>query len=165
MRQPSSDSLLIGAIGAITGIVLLQLFVISHRITTIENRIDEDFETEASGISVGLAPILPKPRVMRRVLPLESMQDPPPNEFPAKPRMVYPELARLRSIGGYVIIQYTLEPDGSVSDLKVVSEAPKGYGFAASALQALGKSRFPPFLVNGFPVPRRTIFRVTFSPT
>lgn len=54
---------------------------------------------------------------------------------------VYPELARRMHVGGVVVVQLTVAPDGSVSDAKVES----GHALLGNAAQdAVRRWRFEP---------------------
>ncbi len=74
----------------------------------------------------------------------------------------YPERALDQGRTGYVDFNFTIEPDGSVGDLQLVSETPAGFGFAAAAEKAFAKWRFEPKRVNGVPVPAAARYRVSF---
>jgi protein TonB len=76
--------------------------------------------------------------------------------------LVYPERALDAGQAGYVDFTFTIEPDGSVGNLKMVEEVPSGYGFAAAAEKAFPKWRFEPKLVDGKPVPAPARYRVSF---
>jgi TonB family protein len=52
----------------------------------------------------------------------------------------------------HVDIAYTLEPDGSVSNVRRLDEKPAGCGFAAEAIYAFRKWRFEPEIQNGVAV-------------
>jgi protein TonB len=76
---------------------------------------------------------------------------------------VYPDRALDQGRAGYVDFNFTIEPDGSVGDLQLVTETPAGFGFAAAAEKAFAKWRFQPKLVNGVPVAARARYRVSFQ--
>jgi protein TonB len=76
---------------------------------------------------------------------------------------IYPDRALDQGRAGYVDFNFTIEPDGSVGDLQLVTETPAGYGFAAAAEKAFAKWRFTPKLVNGVPVAARARYRVSFQ--
>jgi len=68
----------------------------------------------------------------------------------------YPNRAANRGIEGWVLVQFTITPAGTVKDAKVVDAAPKGY-FEESALKAIGKWRYNPKIEGGVAVERRGI--------
>jgi TonB family protein len=74
----------------------------------------------------------------------------------------YPERAEDRQIEGYVDFDFTIEPDGSVGNPKVVAEVPEGYGFANSAQKAFPQWKFAPKLINGKPTSAPAKIRVSF---
>jgi protein TonB len=76
---------------------------------------------------------------------------------------IYPDRALDQNRAGYVDFNFTIEPDGSVGDLQLVTETPAGFGFAAAAEKAFAKWRFAPKLVNGVPVAARARYRVSFQ--
>ncbi len=76
---------------------------------------------------------------------------------------IYPDRALDQGRTGYVDFNFTIEPDGSVGDLQLVSETPTGLGFAAAAQKAFAKWRFAPKLVNGIPVAAAARYRVSFQ--
>lgn len=75
---------------------------------------------------------------------------------------VYP-LAALRShTAGWVQMEFTIAPNGSVGDIAVVEAEPKGV-FEHAATQALSHWRFRPRLVNGKPVAQRSSLTMRFD--
>jgi TonB family protein len=67
-------------------------------------------------------------------------------------RPVFPIEALRNRISGDVSFVFTINSDGTVSNIKLVNEEPEGYGFASAAQQALEKVLFTPATVNGQPV-------------
>jgi protein TonB len=76
--------------------------------------------------------------------------------------IMYPLKARIADKTGYVDLRFTIEPNGSVGDLRVIAEVPPGYGFADAAEKAFATWRFQPRLMNGKPAAASAIYRVTF---
>jgi protein TonB len=68
----------------------------------------------------------------------------------------YPNRAMNRGIEGWVLVQFTITPAGTVKDQKVVDAQPKGY-FEESALKAIGRWRYNPKVEGGVAVERRGI--------
>ena len=91
---------------------------------------------------------------LRAVYPLQ-----PPRQNPAP---FYPVCAQSKGVEGAVDLALSVAVDGAVSDVKVLTERPSGYGFAASALAVLPKWRFTPKNVDGQPVRSRRNFTVLF---
>jgi protein TonB len=75
---------------------------------------------------------------------------------------IYPTIAMMRKIGGWVDVEYIVMPDGSVAQARVVASQPKGM-FEKSALRAINKWKFKPRVVNGQPVPREVTQRINFN--
>lgn len=72
----------------------------------------------------------------------------------------YPPEAQARGIQGVVVLEAVIGVDGGIKDLRVVSGAPI---FQKSALDAVRKWRYRPYLLNGIPVEVRTTVNVIFS--
>lgn len=63
---------------------------------------------------------------------------------------LYPPEARSQGLDGQAIVRFRIEPDGSLSGLRVVSESVSGFGFGAACVQSLRGQRFsPPLDRNG----------------
>lgn len=75
---------------------------------------------------------------------------------------MYPNEARRAGITGYVRLQLTIAPDGSVRAAKVIESKPKGL-FDASAVTAVLKWRFKPKVVDGVPVDYVATQRIAFD--
>jgi periplasmic protein TonB len=88
------------------------------------------------------------------------MHDPKP-VFRERPE--YPEGAIKRKIEGYVDINFTIKPDGSVGEPKVVYEVPRDYGFAAAAMRAFVQWKFQPNIVEGTAIATPATYRFTFK--
>ena len=78
----------------------------------------------------------------------------------AKPR--YPLRAQSRNIEGWVVVEFTITPTGSVIDAKVTSAKPAGT-FDRAALNAIVKWKFKPKIENGRPVAQRAVQRLEFN--
>lgn len=74
----------------------------------------------------------------------------------------YPREALLDGISGYVLVEFTIEPDGSVSDCKILESQPRRM-FDRNAVRAIYKWKFKPRIVNGKPVARRATQRLDFN--
>ena len=74
----------------------------------------------------------------------------------------WPREALLDGISGYVILEFTIEADGSVSDAVVVESQPRRL-FDRNAIRALYKWKFKPRVVDGKPVARRASTRIDFE--
>jgi len=93
---------------------------------------------------------------------------PAPPPLPAEPVPLvripprYPRRALMRRVEGSVVVQFTIDPDGGVSDPKVVKAEPKGY-FEQAALRAIRGWRFQPQLENGVAVARPATQTIRFA--
>jgi protein TonB len=80
----------------------------------------------------------------------------------ARVNPVYPARATSRHIEGWVKIEFTVTPSGTVSNPAVVSASPPGI-FDSAALDAIRKWKFKPRLVNGQAVTQRAVQTVKFT--
>ena len=74
----------------------------------------------------------------------------------------YPREALIEGISGWVEIEFTIEPDGSVSDPKILSSNPRRM-FDQNAIRAIYKWKFKPRIEDGKPVARRATQRLEFN--
>lgn len=127
------------------------------------------------------------PRISSRPLEIPAMKMPlrlsdgpfigvPAPEIPATPTLHldtdatplvrvnprYPRRARLARIEGKVVVELTIERDGSVSDPKIVEARPGGV-FDSAVLRAVRMWKFAPKVVNGAPVARRAVQTIRFA--
>lgn len=75
----------------------------------------------------------------------------------------YPPQAARRNLSGYVIVEFTINPDGTVNKAKVVDASPKNV-FDAAALQAIRRWKFKPKLVDGKAVVQFASQKFNFQP-
>jgi protein TonB len=68
----------------------------------------------------------------------------------------YPPRAQTRGIEGWVIVQFTITPAGTVKDAKVVDGEPKGT-FDDAAVKAVSGWKYNPKVENGVAVERRGV--------
>ncbi len=74
----------------------------------------------------------------------------------------YPRAAERRSLSGWVDVVFTVNPDGSVSNIGVIGSEP-GDVFIESAKRAVEKWEFAPVIENGRAVSKRTAVRMMFA--
>jgi protein TonB len=74
----------------------------------------------------------------------------------------FPREAAINGIEGWVEIEFTIEPDGTVSDPKVLNSQPRRV-FDRNAIRAIYKWKFKPRIVDGKPVARRATQRLDFT--
>lgn len=79
-----------------------------------------------------------------------------------KVRPVYPQSAVNRGIEGYVLVQFTIDTLGRVTDVEVLESSPRGV-FERAAVQAVERFRYKPRVVNGQPTPVSIRHRLTFE--
>jgi protein TonB len=65
----------------------------------------------------------------------------------------YPPRAQSRGIEGWVQLEFTITPQGTVTDVKIIDADPKGY-FERSAKRAVQKYKYKPKVVDGKAVAR-----------
>jgi len=76
-----------------------------------------------------------------------------------KVQPVYPAEARRLHMTGSVVIEATVNAEGQVDDLKLVSGDPL---LSAAAMDAVRKWRYSPYLLNGRPIPKETRITISF---
>ncbi len=74
----------------------------------------------------------------------------------------FPREALVKGIEGWVVVEFTIEPDGTVSDPRVVDSNPRRM-FDRNAIRAIYKWKFKPRIVDGQPVARRATQRLDFN--
>lgn len=75
---------------------------------------------------------------------------------------IYPSAARIRKVNGFVDLEYTVLPDGSVTDIVVLRSDPLST-FDDAAVHAISKWRFKPRVVNSRAMPTRVEQRINFN--
>lgn len=75
---------------------------------------------------------------------------------------VYPKRAKVMKKEGYVKLEFTITPFGSVKDVEVVASEPPDL-FDTCAANALLKWKFKPKVVNNRPVEQRAIIQIDFK--
>jgi protein TonB len=78
-----------------------------------------------------------------------------------KLEVVYPERALERGVEGWVEMDYTVNPDGSVSDVTVENAVPANL-FDQAGVKAVSKLRYQPVMQAGKPVAVTSKLRVVF---
>jgi TonB family protein len=73
----------------------------------------------------------------------------------------YPEEAKASRLTGTVMIEAQIGKDGQIHDMQVISSP--GPLLTASALKAVGKWEYKPYLLNGEPVEVRTTIHVNYA--
>lgn len=74
----------------------------------------------------------------------------------------FPRDALIKGIGGWVEVEFTIEPDGSVSGPRVTASDPPRI-FDRNAIRAIYKWKFKPRVVDGKAVARRATQRLEFN--
>jgi len=75
----------------------------------------------------------------------------------------YPPRAQSRGIQGWVLVQFTITPQGTVKDAKAIDGEPKGM-FDDAAVNAVSKWKYNPKVEEGSPVERRGVqVKLTFK--
>jgi protein TonB len=74
----------------------------------------------------------------------------------------FPEIARENDLAGYVDLEFTVHPDGSVTDVMVLKAQPVGV-FENSAVAAVGQWRYQPIERDGLPVTEHARLRLNFG--
>lgn len=80
-----------------------------------------------------------------------------PNYGPEKNvQPVYPLRAQQLGIQGYIVMGFTIDTDGTVSDINVVDAKPAN-AFVRSATRAVENLRFPPCVIDGKPTQQASV--------
>lgn len=74
----------------------------------------------------------------------------------------YPMRARMRRIEGWVKLEFTITPQGTVKDIRVVEAYPKGV-FERAAVEAIARWKFKPLVIDGRPVEQRAVQLLEFK--
>ena len=69
---------------------------------------------------------------------------------------IYPRLAQMTGIEGYVIVSYCVDREGKTTNIRVVDSVPLGV-FDAASIAAAQYFRYTPELENGLPVERHGV--------
>ena len=80
-----------------------------------------------------------------------------------KTKPKYPEAARRAQKEGLVKLEFTVGVDGKATDITVVEEKPKGFGFGAEAIEAVKRWRFTPAKRGTKSVPQRVKIPIRFT--
>lgn len=75
----------------------------------------------------------------------------------------YPREAQMQGLEGWVRVEFTIEPDGSVSNARVVDAQPRRGVFDREALRAIQRWRFRPKVEGGEPVASRAGYTIEFK--
>lgn len=75
----------------------------------------------------------------------------------------YPREALTQGLEGWVRVEFTIEPDGSVSDARVVDAHPRRGIFDREALRAIQRWRFRPKVEGGEPIASRAGYTIEFK--
>lgn len=79
------------------------------------------------------------------------------------PAPEYPREAYLNHTQGWVDVQFTINANGTVSDVEVINSHPH-IVFDKSARHTVANWRFTPYTVNGIAQPKRVTLRINFQP-
>jgi protein TonB len=74
----------------------------------------------------------------------------------------WPREALLNGIEGFVEVEFTITPDGSVADVEVLNAEPRRL-FVRDAIRAVLKWKFKPRIIDGQAVARRATQRIEFK--
>lgn len=75
----------------------------------------------------------------------------------------YPPRAEREGVTGYVDLLFVVNESGFATQIQVLKEEPPGYGFAASATEAVRKLRFQPAMLQKIPVKQKVRRRINFE--
>jgi protein TonB len=75
----------------------------------------------------------------------------------------YPQVAKDNALSGMLELNFTLQPDGSTSDIEVVKAEPFGL-FEESAIKAVAQWRYEPVIRDGKAVAQPVTVNIKFAP-
>jgi len=78
----------------------------------------------------------------------------------SQPQPTYPAIARAAHVQGTVVLHAIISKQGTIQQLKVVSGPPM---LTASAMDAVSRWKYKPYLLNGEPVEVETTINVNFT--
>lgn len=88
--------------------------------------------------------------------------DQPPRKMLSSKDPIYPYKAQQRDIEGYVRVKFLVRADGTVSEVSVLDDQPKGL-FGDAVLKAVPLWRFQPGVIDGQSVPSWVITTIRFT--
>jgi TonB family protein len=106
------------------------------------------------------APVKAKGSLRGKTRPIKVVGNGQLSKLIRKVEPVYPEQAKSTQLSGKVVMLVTVDEEGVVADVEVVSGFPI---FADSAVTAAKQWRYSPTLLNGEPVPVMATVTVNFS--
>ena len=110
-----------------------------------------------ANLGEGTRPVLPTPPpVAARPIRISRMS---PGSLIYQPQPVYPPIARTAGIEGHVVLAALIGKDGAIENLRVLAGHPL---LVNSAVDAVGKWRYHPYILNGEPVEVETQITVNF---
>ncbi|CAN5234766.1 energy transducer TonB [soil metagenome] len=74
----------------------------------------------------------------------------------------WPREALLNGIEGFVEVEFTIQPDGTVADVQVINAEPRRL-FVRNAIRAILKWKFKPRIIDGQPTSRRATQKIEFK--
>ena len=74
----------------------------------------------------------------------------------------YPRDAQRAGTQGYVMLAFTIMPDGTVTDIEIIEDQPRGT-FRRATQRAVQRWRFQPIMVNGRATEYRVQHRIDFT--
>ncbi len=118
-----------------------------------------------SGFSIGppvatAAPLPPPPKPPARREPIRRGGDVLASKLMKRVEPVYPPLAKMARVSGTVILQVTVDEEGNVTDVRVLSGHPL---LDEEAVRAVQQWKYSPTFLNGEPVPVTATVTVIFS--
>lgn len=76
----------------------------------------------------------------------------------------YPERAKKMGISGYVKVYLVVDVYGQISQARVLTSEPSGYGFEEAALKAVREWKFEPAKLGSYPVQQKATKEFRFVP-
>jgi protein TonB len=112
-----------------------------------------------AGLGIGNAPSVVA-RPAPRTGPIKVSQGVIAGLAISQPSPIYPPIAKAAHVQGTVILHAMISKNGTIEDLKVISGPPMLTG---SALDAVRRWRYKPYILNGDPTEVETTINVNFT--
>lgn len=133
------------------------LFVLGAILRYYDERNDRGDDAVTNAFVVDVVDLRERPDLAEAIRRERERYEEPEEKLPQPPPL--PE----RQITGFVQLEYTIEPDGTVSNVRVIGAAPSGVYEERAIAEASRRMHAPVYNDAGEPVARRTTEIIEFS--
>jgi TonB family protein len=140
----------------------------SNDVTELRRLVQADMDRAATRAAAAATPPTPSPVAASAPAALATTPVPATPRYvgarPLRPlNVTYPTQAMQSRLQGYVVLEFTLNPDGHASDIQVVESSSPSV-FDKAALDAVTRGRYDTAPLGDSHQPRTARLRVTFKP-